>query len=343
MTEVAEKLKSMLRLQNQKGQGLVEFAIILAFCTLIGYFAQTSGFLDALNDSYNKSADSAFASPDIVAGQTKVSGTVAAKESTTTGGGTSQQTTTDPATTDPTTTDPATTDPTTTDPTTTDPTTTDPTTTDPTTTDPTTTDPSTPVVGPVINQTGENLSPLAYYEKLKKYHDLYSTVQAVDKNDIVWNAYAESDYAILNIDRNTLFSIFNEWPTKIPGNDVRWADLYWGGNVLNTQLDQGNAWMNMIKPKCENSNLSPKQVWEKLNVYHEMLSTVQSKTVDELVWEEYLNNDYSVMKLEQNDYNQYVRYNLPTQPDANFKWEDINDQSPWQWINLKNIYYNSNN
>ena len=313
MTEVAEKLKSMLRLQNQKGQGLVEFAIILAFCTLIGYFAQTSGFLDALNDSYNKSADSAFASPDIVAGQTKVSGTVAAKESTTTGGGTSQQTTTDPATTDP------------------------------TTTDPTTTDPSTPVVGPVINQTGENLSPLAYYEKLKKYHDLYSTVQAVDKNDIVWNAYAESDYAILNIDRNTLFSIFNEWPTKIPGNDVRWADLHWGGDVLNTQLDQGNAWINMIKPKCENSNLSPKQVWEKLNVYHEMLSTVQSKTVDELVWEEYLNNDYSVMKLEQNDYNQYVRYNLPTQPDANFKWEDINDQSPWQWKNLKNIYYNSNN
>ena len=81
MSKFAEKLKTMVCLCNQNGQGIVEFALVCAFCAVIGYAAQTSGILSVLDESYSKSADAAFASPDIVAGQTKVSGTVEAKES----------------------------------------------------------------------------------------------------------------------------------------------------------------------------------------------------------------------------------------------------------------------
>ena len=202
---------------------------------------------------------------------------------------------------------------------------------------------------PAGGQTGEEsgkLSPLAYYEKLLKYKQLYKTAQAIDKNDIIWNAYNESDRAVLNLDRDTLFQILlNEWPKKCPGDNVKWADLNWNNWVLLNSLDCTNVWVNMLKPKCENGSLSPKQVWEKLNVYHAMLSTVQSKTKEDVVWEEYLNNDYAFMKLGREDFLGFIKNSdwWPSTPNSSFKWEDINDQSDWRWVKLKNLYYDSGN
>ncbi len=38
---------------NGKGQGIVEFALVLAFCTAIGLFARDAGFTDVLKDVYD--------------------------------------------------------------------------------------------------------------------------------------------------------------------------------------------------------------------------------------------------------------------------------------------------
>ena len=50
MTKIYQGMK---RLLNKKGQGLVEFALILGFCVGIGFIARDSGILDAMADSFN--------------------------------------------------------------------------------------------------------------------------------------------------------------------------------------------------------------------------------------------------------------------------------------------------
>ena len=46
--------QDMKRLLNEKGQGLVEFAIILVFCLGIGFVVRDSGLLNTLNDYFNQ-------------------------------------------------------------------------------------------------------------------------------------------------------------------------------------------------------------------------------------------------------------------------------------------------
>ena len=51
---IAKMYQDMKRLLNKKGQGLVELALIFAFCVGVGMVARDSGILDALNDSFNQ-------------------------------------------------------------------------------------------------------------------------------------------------------------------------------------------------------------------------------------------------------------------------------------------------
>ena len=51
MTKIHERMK---RLLNKKGQGIVEFALLLAFCFGIGFVARNAGLLDAFTDSLNQ-------------------------------------------------------------------------------------------------------------------------------------------------------------------------------------------------------------------------------------------------------------------------------------------------
>ncbi len=44
---------NLKRSLNGKGQGIVEFALVLAFCTAIGLFAREAGFTDVLKDVYD--------------------------------------------------------------------------------------------------------------------------------------------------------------------------------------------------------------------------------------------------------------------------------------------------
>ena len=54
MTDIVKILhQGMKRLFNKKGQGLVEFALILAFCVGIGLAARDAGLLNAMGDSLN--------------------------------------------------------------------------------------------------------------------------------------------------------------------------------------------------------------------------------------------------------------------------------------------------
>lgn len=55
MAVIVKKLhQGMKRLLNKKGQGLVEFALILAFCVGVGLAARDAGLLDAFSDSFNQ-------------------------------------------------------------------------------------------------------------------------------------------------------------------------------------------------------------------------------------------------------------------------------------------------
>ena len=55
MTAIVKILhQGMKRLFNKKGQGLVEFALILAFCVGVGLAARDAGLLDAFSDSFNQ-------------------------------------------------------------------------------------------------------------------------------------------------------------------------------------------------------------------------------------------------------------------------------------------------
>lgn len=55
MAAIVKKLhQGMKRLLNKKGQGLVEFALILAFCVGVGLAARDAGLLDSFSDSFNQ-------------------------------------------------------------------------------------------------------------------------------------------------------------------------------------------------------------------------------------------------------------------------------------------------
>ena len=69
---------SLLQILNQKGQDIVEYAILLAFCAVIGYGAHSLGFFSLLDDNYSKTAEVAFMPSDIKPLETNVSGNVAA-------------------------------------------------------------------------------------------------------------------------------------------------------------------------------------------------------------------------------------------------------------------------
>ena len=45
---IEAKNETLKRLSKQRGQGLTEFVLILAFCAVIGWFASEVGFLDAI-------------------------------------------------------------------------------------------------------------------------------------------------------------------------------------------------------------------------------------------------------------------------------------------------------
>lgn len=55
MSEIIVDLKRMLRTLNKKGQGIVEFALICAFCAVISLFIRGVGFSEAFYEALNKS------------------------------------------------------------------------------------------------------------------------------------------------------------------------------------------------------------------------------------------------------------------------------------------------
>ena len=52
MSDEKKKLLMFLRGLSEKGQGIVEFGVVVAFCVAIGYFMQTVGFASALNENH---------------------------------------------------------------------------------------------------------------------------------------------------------------------------------------------------------------------------------------------------------------------------------------------------
>ena len=52
MSEFIENLK---RLNNKKGQGIVEFSLLCAFCAAIAIFMRDAGFSEAFNGALEKS------------------------------------------------------------------------------------------------------------------------------------------------------------------------------------------------------------------------------------------------------------------------------------------------
>ena len=70
-----------------KGQGLVEFALVCAFCVAVGLAAREAGLLDALSDSYNEQ-QTAFAPSDIQPYKSNVAGNISAGTNVSGGGGT---------------------------------------------------------------------------------------------------------------------------------------------------------------------------------------------------------------------------------------------------------------
>ena len=74
-------------IKNNKGQGLVEFALVCAFCVAVGLAAREAGLLDALSDSYNEQ-QTAFAPSDIQPYKSNVAGNISAGTNVSGGGGT---------------------------------------------------------------------------------------------------------------------------------------------------------------------------------------------------------------------------------------------------------------
>lgn len=56
-TIVSELVNYLKRLLNKKGQGIVEFALLCAFCAAIGLFARDAGFSEAFKESFENSKD----------------------------------------------------------------------------------------------------------------------------------------------------------------------------------------------------------------------------------------------------------------------------------------------
>ena len=78
MPEQVRKKKLFFNLlKKEKGQNLVGFALIVAFCAGIGLAAREAGLMEALNDTYSRQ-ETAFAASDIKSGETKVSGDIGA-------------------------------------------------------------------------------------------------------------------------------------------------------------------------------------------------------------------------------------------------------------------------
>ena len=319
MSDEKKKLLMFLRGLSEKGQGIVEFGVVVAFCVAIGYFMQTVGFASALNDIFGTAASAEFAPADIVAGETKVEGNIAAVDSI--GGGSSSSDSggnpNPPA--DPPANPPA-----------------DPPADPPA--NPPANPPADPPGIPAGGQTGEEsgkLSPLAYYEKLSYYKNLIN----VDNDSIIKNNYrASGDINILGVDEGTLINIINNNLLKEPSNSLKWSDIQWGTPLVNDSY----MWMN-VKSACESkgstSTISPKQVWDKFESYKAM------RVTDDSVFKEYEENDYALMKLGRENFLGFIKYSdwWPPTPNSNFKWEDINDQSDWRWVKLKNLYYDSGN
>ena len=90
MTVIVEKLHQRTkRLLNKKGQGLVEFALILAFCLGIGFVARNAGLLDAFTASLNQGV---FAFLNIDVDESTASGNGSSNSGTNTGTSTGTET-----------------------------------------------------------------------------------------------------------------------------------------------------------------------------------------------------------------------------------------------------------
>lgn len=70
LVKLYQKCKHLL---NDKGQGLVEFALTIAFCAIIGYAVSEMGFIEALRGAYN-TGNEAYLTADIGGGKTQASG-----------------------------------------------------------------------------------------------------------------------------------------------------------------------------------------------------------------------------------------------------------------------------
>ena len=66
--------QTITRLLNQKGQGIVEYAVILAFCAVVGYAVHSMGFISIMSDSYNQKASNDYNSSDIAKERTTIAG-----------------------------------------------------------------------------------------------------------------------------------------------------------------------------------------------------------------------------------------------------------------------------
>lgn len=74
MTENKSAGRKLLRILDQKGQDIVEYAVILAFCALVGYSAHSMGFISIMSDTYNNKASNDFNSSDIEEKKTTIAG-----------------------------------------------------------------------------------------------------------------------------------------------------------------------------------------------------------------------------------------------------------------------------
>lgn len=66
--------QTITRLLSRKGQGIVEYAVILAFCAVVGYAVHSMGFISIMSDSYNQKASTDYNSSDIAKERTTIAG-----------------------------------------------------------------------------------------------------------------------------------------------------------------------------------------------------------------------------------------------------------------------------
>ena len=71
-TSIAKEI--FKNLKNKKGQGLVDFAVVVFFCTVIGLAARESGLIDALADTYSDKVQIALGPSGISLSETSASG-----------------------------------------------------------------------------------------------------------------------------------------------------------------------------------------------------------------------------------------------------------------------------